>query len=302
MESFNFGHTGRGLVHSMIGTSNVGIPPNYEDISELLPSRMIPYPEGTRIYARPYNYEEVEGVSKDADRGKGGFVSFERVLGAIIVRGIKDGKELEQGEVTISDFLFILFYLKVLTLGAKEFTVVSTDPESNRVVKGVISLEDIEFKDMSILAESFPIHTVLGASKTPVQFRPVTVEQYIKYAREYESQINTVDSLVISSGLWGDTSETGERLIREASGKDANTLRHISKMMDHSLKPLELTVTEDNLFEIDENGKDDKDKPNTNITNRKKNTKVLVELDDPSTLVLPFLGVSQSSINEVSFG
>ena len=49
--------------------SDVTLPVEYKEVTKLLPSRGIPYPKGTRWFARPYYFEEVLAMSDVIDQG-----------------------------------------------------------------------------------------------------------------------------------------------------------------------------------------------------------------------------------------
>ncbi|CAH9015326.1 conserved hypothetical protein [Vibrio phage 150E35-1] len=240
------------------------IPPQYMEITKMLPSGCKSYPEGTQIYVRPYNAGEIFHTSDQQERGKGGMANYERVLSGIKFKS--RGQLQDPGYITLPDFLFICLYRKVITLGTKHFTVGGY--YRGKPVQKNLSIEKLVFTDMK--AEKVPVNVPLGESRTPVAFRPISVKTYLDFWKSQDRVPNAIDQLVLGSNV------VDESLIREAVGKDVDNLRKVDEYLAHGIEPVEVQL---------EGG-----------------GSIMLDLQDPSNIVLPFRGSDDDPEDEITFG
>ena len=185
-----------------------------------------------------------------------------------VLEGIET-KGFDKYDLTLGDFLFIALLRKISSFGTIEFQVTSS--YKGKVVSKVLSHEDIEFNDLNI--DALPI--VLTLSNTEMHFTPLTVRGYQNLIeKDIDNERATLAMQCINMEF-----DAAYEIINNSVGKDITYLKEVDKLLHHSVMTVEI------VFNIDD-----------------KEVRKSIEVDDPNTLVLPFLGSEESAGSPIRFG
>lgn len=143
-----------------------------------MPSRFLPYPEGVRIFYRPYEYDEITTFS-DSNIGIDERARF--VSKGILVRG------MDKDMLTLSDWLYLGLLRKVSSLGTGRFTVtVPADEELGRLAYTTeLSMGDISVSDLDVPA----LPAVMSLRGREVHFSPLTIGGFMKLMHKIRAEL-----------------------------------------------------------------------------------------------------------------
>lgn len=186
--------------------------------SKDLPSRMMPYPEGSTISYRPYQFSEVKKLSQSK-------LSREEQV-ALILGGIITSFPKE--DLSYSDFLYISLLRKLSTLGAQKFQVMFQCPECGHAVNSLLSLQDVEFEDLSI--PSLPV--TVDFSFGSIQFSVLTVGGYLQLLQKKQEE----DTVACLARMARAPFDQVYPKIAQSTGEDSRLLEEIDHLLYHGVK------------------------------------------------------------------
>lgn len=199
------------------------LEPGYVDVTSMLPSKGKFYPSG--IAARPYSFAEISSVNERLS------LEVEDEVGAYnhILNGITFmDTETSIKDMFVGDFLFVAFYRKVITTGTRQFTLSS-------VIEGwesdPIQVSDINFRD--ITAPALP--ACARILDEIVEFRPLTVGQWLKFLTDYGKHMNVNDMLKMMSNGKVDP-------VNVFNPAETEVLTQVIAALDHGIDPVEVKV------------------------------------------------------------
>lgn len=269
--------------------------PNYTLLpvnrSTELPSRYLPYPEGTKISYQGYYWEEINWFNHSTLPL---WEQFPRILEGIHVSG-----GMSAADLTFMDFLYIGVIRKVLTLGTPKFMVryrAYGEDQSELLTFDALDFDDL---DVPALPANLTIMDNRDVEK-PVPIKlvvtPLTVGSYMNLAQQelHEDEIALMAGMITNFEF-----EEAHEILKKASGKDLITFRVLDQRFNHGLKPVKCMAKQTTV-----NLKYDPDQPisteNPEYTVLKK--EVSVPLDSPDTLIFPDSEAAEFSGDGISFG
>lgn len=218
------------LLHTGIASSRTSdeIGLDYVDVTNKVPSACKAYPEGTKIYIRPYYFTEVKNMTSIYESSNSVIDIYEKACSGIRTIGILPG------DLVLGDFLFLSFLRKVHTLGGTNFNVIVTIDDTPYT--GTLSVSDIGFEESE--APKFPVKAKLGRNATEMSFWPVSVQQYMDYMRDNDGVCpDEIDELKISSRHSND-----DVIDTLHSAHDMKLASRIRKLVDFGVAPIQATM------------------------------------------------------------
>lgn len=136
------------------------------------PSKMLPYPKGSRIKYLPFTYGEIQkynsSVMSEIDR-------IEFTMAGIITEGFP------KSDLAYYDYLYLSLLRRVTSFSKSQFILNFTCDSCGERNKQTLELGNIEFSDLEI--PSLPIIIDLEDNQT-LQINPLTVSNYIRLKQE----------------------------------------------------------------------------------------------------------------------
>lgn len=199
--------------------ADITLPVEYRDVTNMLPSKGVPYPKGTRWHVRPYYFDEVLSISEAMDQQIPPDYYYDNILKGITAHGCP------VDHITLSDFYFLNLYRKAITLGETEFTLISNDAPDQTFK---INIEQLHFKDLSLT--QLPIKMKLRGED--YEFSPIRYCDYVGFLHNTGETPSGTDVLALSVRK-GDPS-----VIYKTYGKEVLAMRKIDTLLDHGLEPI----------------------------------------------------------------
>lgn len=203
----------------------------------------------------------------EADSFSDSKVSNSKALEFVLDGVNTDG--IDKYNLTLGDFLYIALLRKISSFGTLEFQVAVT--YKRELFKKVVTHEDIVFDD--IKAEKLPVVFTMGGRD--LHFYPLTIKQYIELLDKDLDNERAIIAMQCDNLPFDDA----YNIINDAIGRDITYLKEVDGLLSHSVAPLDV------VFNIED-----------------KEVHKSVAIDDPNTLVLPFLGHEESSRSPIRFG
>ena len=230
-----------------------------------LPSRFVPYPEGSQISYKPYTYGEVLNVNDSRLSLK---QQFAKVLEGITTEGFP------KGHLTVPDFLFIGLQRKISTLDTTEFTAVFLCRNEDcrftnqiRLTTAMLHFEYMAAPKLPVVLKDFP-----GLGKCI--FEPLRVEEYLELIdQDKDHQAYMLARMCPNQPNFLKVCD----LFFYATGQNARTLRRVDNLLFHGLNPIPVTCPE-------------------------CKQKSELKLDGWEALLLPFRGQDESDEDGIHFG
>lgn len=230
-----------------------------------LPSKFIPYPEGVKIYYRPYTYKDLDDFN-DSNVDLLARLRF-------ILEGIK-AHGMPKENITLGDFLFIALYRRISSLGTNRFQIKIERPDF--VTSTSFSFENIEFEDLQ--APMLPV--IAEVSGVECHFRPLTIGQFLELLqREIMPGHKDYTRACLAAQMVNIDFDSAYNLVNNAVGQDLVILNEVDKLLYHSTLPL-----------------------NVRYTYKGEVINERVQLDDPMTLIFPYCGPEDLKRNPIRFG
>lgn len=226
-----------------------------------LPSKALSYPKNSTIKYRPYTFGEVKKLSQSK------FTVKEKYLE--VLYGIECS--FDKLELTMSDLLYIGLLRNLSTIGGNKYDVPYTCHKCGKKNKETISMENIEFEDIS--APELPI--IAPMSFDTLEFYPLTVKQFFELVDKDLLQ----DSLAILAIQFKGKFEDNYKLVENCSLQDGEMFDAVDKMMYHGVKELKIKCKEQDC-----------------------GNEIPVNLDGGETMILPFRESQESPANKLRFG
>jgi len=191
-----------------------------------LPSRFLPYPDGTVIRYYPYTFGEIKKLSQM--QGNPAEV-FRVILGGIETEGV------ESSDITLSDFLFIALLRKLSSLGSSTFTLTLPCGNCFESVTKSFTTDQLEFSDLEVPA--LPVTLTLGAADTELQFKPLTIGGFLKL-----SNANALDDelALLAAEVVNLDYDAARSVIENSTGEDLELLSQVDEYLFHDVKPLDV--------------------------------------------------------------
>lgn len=230
------------------------ILPEYE-IKEL-PSRFIPYPKGTRIFATPYTYGAALNIEMV---GKSNVNTMREILSGIKVEG------LQKNLLTPQDILFLGVYRNLMSSKHDKIEINSVCPKCLRENKTIKTLKAIKFEAIEDFDEScYPIEvdfdnytmwfsflTYKDFDFCLTRYNGVTIYQQALQVTKYKDKKTEEEfekpPYNAKSGKKEDTArieayvEKVRHILYNLVDEDADTLVEVIKLLEnYGLKPIEI--------------------------------------------------------------
>ena len=270
-----------------------------------IPSAFVPYPEGTKIWYRPYTYRELDTFN---DSKLDHIQSLRRTGSGFYAEG------MDVQDLTLPDYMYLGLLRRISSLGTSTFTVSPRREDGSVIVTKTYGLDVLQFDDLE--APELPVNIRVGGKV--MQFVPLTMRLYEELANlgtrlstEYDRAVAVAkrkgEELVISDDdehmrlckeAAGDPLEENERallaaectnlpfeeawkLICDATGEEMVLLHRVDDILFHGVMPLEVKFL--------------------NKETRQEDS-ISVRLDHPQTLVFPFRKPQDTEESAVWFG
>lgn len=231
-----------------------------------LPSRGIPYPEGSWIIHRPYMFGEVKKISQSKLDNK---ASYGYILSGVTC-------SFDKNLLTMPDVLYIGLLRKLSTLGSTEIIARYQCDQCGKPGQFIFKTDSLDFEDLNV--PKLPI--VVDMSFGEVHFSPMTIKDYLMMADKGKDQDEVALYAVQAKNMNFDEAYTR---IFNASPEDAQLLLEVDKLLYHSVKPITKTCA--NLVDEKPCGKH-----------------VKIELDGGQALLLPFRRDQGTAKTKIRFG
>lgn len=266
------------------------ILPEYE-VKEL-PSRFAGYPEGTKVYAKPYTYGSALNIELV---GKNNINTMKEILSGIKTEG------MPKNLLTPQDILFLGVFRNLMSSMHDKISIESYCPKCLHLNKTVASLKDIKFKEIEDFdASVYPLevdfndytmwfgfvsykdfdfclkryrgHKMYQLSLQVLQYKNKQTEELIKKPNFNANTNDKKDTALIEMYV-----EKVRTILYNLVDEDKDTLEEVCRILeDYGLKPLEVQC-EDPLC----------------------GDKYTVDFNDDNVLVLPFRETQQSPRNRI---
>lgn len=201
---------------------------DYVDVTVKVPSECKAYPEGTKIYVRPYYFAEVKNMNAVFEASNSVIDIYEKACSGIRTVGITPD------QLILGDFLYLSFLRKVHTLGGSKFNVIVTINDTP--YSGELSVSDIGFEQSE--APKFPVKAKMGSDKVEVSFWPVSVGEYVDFLRKNDGECpDELDELKIASRHSHD-----DIIDRLHSAQDQLLATRVRKLIDYGVAPIQSTL------------------------------------------------------------
>lgn len=143
---------------------------------EDLPSKYIPYPEGTKFYYRPYTFRELEEIESATKNG----VPSVKILASLASEGIESNLPSIL-DMDLVDFVYVNMLRKVSTFDKSSFSLSDFDcPKCGHHTKELtVDTKRLVFADISEDVTELPI-TFTTVNGDYMEFKPLTVATTIK--------------------------------------------------------------------------------------------------------------------------
>lgn len=142
-------------------------------IVEELPSKFLPYPQGSKISYKTFSYGELE---QWANTSLGEEDKIKLALSGIKTEGF------EVQELDLQDFYYIMMLRKLSTFNSPRFKLNFECPHCNHSTTVTPELASIEFGELELIDE-IPV-LVEMSDKTVLEFKPMTVSDYLRFRKE----------------------------------------------------------------------------------------------------------------------
>lgn len=183
-----------------------------------LPSKFLPYPDGTKVFYKPYTFGELEKIS-------GSNLSFAD-LSKIIMAGIET-VGITKGDLDYQDYLYIAVLRKLSTFSKTTFSASFKCPYCQEQVTASPELAMIEWGELDGIPE-LPLSVSIGGAD--LDFKSLTVDQAgeLEMLGYTESDIHTLAAMV--SNVEFDAAY--ELLSNLTDGDDIAVVTMIRKLLD----------------------------------------------------------------------
>jgi len=203
------------------------------DISKL-PSRGLPYPNGSKLSYRTYSFGEVKNASvSNLDISR----SMELAISGITC-------DFGSNNLTVMDALYLGLMRKISSFNGVEFFVPFVCPKCGNDAKDSINHSQIEIEDISEDVTALPI--VYNVGDNVLKFSPMTVKTYLeihegKYTKYCGGKkINKLTALALccTNKQFEDTLNILNGIYDQEVMEDLN---YIDGIMLHGVEPVNLT-------------------------------------------------------------
>lgn len=223
-----------------------------------LPSRMLPYPEGTVFEITPYTMGEFNNIS--------GVKLPESDIVNIVLRGIYNNLDTDiRYTLTYPDYYFIALQRKLLSLGPQEFTVKTThneasfdvltgcdDRECGKINETKFQNKDLAFKN---LFEGIPLEKCKLPLKVTFQgiegdvvlrFSTLSIGKYLdlKYIEnvDFEDGLNSAAAFCVEHDSFKKNLEAIQSL--PPTNQNFQLLNAVIEYLNHGLMPNKITCSQ----------------------------------------------------------
>ncbi len=253
-----------------------------------LPSKFIPYGEDVSVYVVPYTLGDMrkiansnpEDATSASEASEKIISSYQTALDGIRMYD-KTGNPLDTSILTFNDFLFCIFFRKVISIGSDSFNIIISDKQLKSAKP--VTIEDIIFKDLEVKALPISLTTTHGDI---FSFSPITIGKMLNYVRSEKQFPEYLDIFLMQLNC--ETEEELERFLQISNREDTEALGEITSYLDHGMRPLLVQA-----YKLDSEGE---------IMEKEGTIEVEVNLTDPANLVLPFRKDDGDRRAKISFG
>lgn len=193
-----------------------------------VPSRMIPYPEGSSINWRAFTFGEVKKINSSR-------LDFPTLIKEVFIKGI-DVQGFDVWDLTIYDFIFINLMRRMSTVGDGTLENTVDCPKCSKPSKTRITQEHMEFEDLKMERSDYPFKVTLDNGDV-LEVGALTVGNLVKVI---EKNLGEEDEITILAHCIMNTSSTIDELIEKIYNLSPNeglALEQADAVMIHGLKP-----------------------------------------------------------------
>lgn len=263
-----------------------------------MPSKFLPYPDGVRIFYRPYTFDEITTFSQsmvDMDE------RLRFVMQGILVKG------MDKMRLTVSDWMYLGLLRKISSFGTESFTVtVPADAEQGRLAHTArIPVSRISVTDLSVPA----LPAVMVLDGTESTFSPLDVGRFMDLMHKLRAELRAemAEKMAAAGGgaLNVDNLPVDESEMREPTTSELMAYQCTSSDPGDVL-PKVKAATRSELLDLQ-----DMDAAFYHRTDpvrlewKQKDGKEFSEtvwIDDPTSLVWPFRGPDKPDGSTLRFG
>ena len=232
---------------------------------ENLPSKWLPYPEGSTIRFRPYKLGETLQIVQS--KGKG-----EALLSELVLRGVETS--FGKGDLTLCDFMWLALLRKLSSFGDEQFTIEFKCSNEKCGAKNTFnfSIEQIEFNDLEI--PKLPI-TAQMEDGTELVFSPLTVGGFLELSKKENPGDPSAMLAMACKNLEYDVAY--RKIYDVTRPLDKMVLRQVDRHLEHGVRDVQRKCE------------------SCNKANR-------IAIDGPRVLIRPFRFEKQSVSDAIRFG
>jgi hypothetical protein len=240
-------------LHDFIAQKELSSLPDIEIFNDNIPSRMIPYPQGSKISYKPYTVGDLEYLAQSKLSPKEKF--------KYILKGIKTS--FNPLDLTFYDFVFLSMLRRLSSFDSNKLNMSHKCRSCGEVVKKTIDLNQVEFTD---LFENVPkefedpkLPIVLDLDGNELHFGPLTIDDYFflmdKGLLDVENSFFADRNHMLAKMCSNKDFDSVLRLIKNAHGKYDEVFDMITNMLAHPIKNIDMKCEEcEYVNQVDING------------------------------------------------
>ena len=200
---------------------------------EVVPSKFLPYPKGSKIHFKSYTYGEISKMSQSK-------VSSSKKID-MALKGI-DTTGFNVEDLSYFDLQYISLLRRGSTFSTSDFSMKYTCRGKEVKKCGFENFEILPLTRFEFLDLKFPkLPITVKFSKKTVKFHAFTVRDY-KFLEEQGKAGDPIAVLAKQTNI--DPFEEAYGFIYEITGTDLRWLKKVDAMLNHGLKPFKLECRE----------------------------------------------------------
>ena len=196
-----------------------------------VPSRMIPYPDGSSINWRAFTFGEVKKINSSR-------LDFPTLIKEVFIKGIEaDGFDV--WDLTIYDFIFINLMRRMATVGDGTLEVTTNCAKCGVKTVTKLTQDHMEFEDLKIEKSDYPFKVALSGDRI-YEVGALTVRNLLKVI---EKNLGEEDEITILAHCILNNSKSTEELaeeIYELFPEEGDALEKADLSMLHGLNPIKI--------------------------------------------------------------
>lgn len=191
-----------------------------------LPSRFLPYPEGTKIFYRPFTYGEILQLAQSN-------LSDIELARKIILPGV-EVEGIDKEDLIFADFAFITILRYMSSFPSYEFQVSGRcgNKECNEKIFKSVRATEIEFADLDV--PDLPV--IVEVAGEELHFMPLTLKARFNCEEKYDinNSVHVLAHLVVNKPV----DEVIDILENRITAEEAELIEEVDKMLALHIKPV----------------------------------------------------------------